>query len=334
MNAAYIRKLANSLKNQTISIEDAYVVVETLSRRDGYNPEEAKAQVELAYIETGNKSLSLIVNEWVHQTTGWFTTRDLDTELNLGPSNKNNRRYILHQLISKNIIETHPTKQGIYRLIKNNANELDWRNADISGTIPIVWPFDLHDYTVMYPKNIVILAGSSNAGKTAFLLNTIKLNMANFKVHYFSSEMGPEELKLRLSKFDDVTEDDWKFSAQERSSKFADVITPDDINIIDYIEMGAGEFYLIGDEIRAIFDKLGKGIAVIALQKKKGAELGRGAEFSLEKPRLYLSMDSAKLKIVKAKNWAIEDQNPNSMAWRFKLLQGCKFVNIEEVASE
>jgi len=177
---------------------------------------------------------------------------------------------------------------------------------------------------LMYPKNIAVIAGSPNAGKTAFLLNTIKLNMAKHIIHYYSSEMGAEELKLRLSKFDDGAK--WVFDARERSTNFADVIYPDDINIIDYIEIVSGEFYMIGQELRTIFDKLRKGIAIIALQKKKGAELGRGAEFSLEKPRLYLSMDSGLLKIIKAKNWAVEGNNPNGVEFKFSLVNGAKFV--------
>jgi len=40
------------------------------------------------------------------------------------------------------------------------------------------------------PKNIIILAGEANAGKTALLLNFCSMNMGKFKINYFSSEMG------------------------------------------------------------------------------------------------------------------------------------------------
>ena len=52
----------------------------------------------------------------------------------------------------------------------------------------------------------------------------------------------------------------------------------------------------------------------------------QGLEFSLEKPRLYLSMDFNVLKIIKAKNWAVEGQNPNGMEFHFTLHSGAKFV--------
>ena len=67
------------------------------------------------------------------------------------------------------------------------------------------------------------------------------------------------------------------------------------------------------------------GIAIVALQKKRGVELGRGAEFSLEKPRLYLSMENGEIKIVKAKNWRRKDVNPNGMVSKFKIVNGCDF---------
>jgi len=62
------------------------------------------------------------------------------------------------------------------------------------------------------------------------------------------------------------------------------------------------------------------------LQKKAGEELGRGGAFSLEKARLYLSMDSGELKVVKAKNWALPGENPNGRVFHFKLVDGCKFL--------
>jgi len=46
---------------------------------------------------------------------------------------------------------------------------------------------------------------------------------------------------------------------------------------------------------------------------------------SIEKARLYLSISDGNLKIVKGKNWATE-HNPNGMEWKFKLLQGSKFI--------
>jgi len=37
------------------------------------------------------------------------------------------------------------------------------------------WPFKLENLVHLYPKNIIVLAGASNTGKTAFLLNVALL---------------------------------------------------------------------------------------------------------------------------------------------------------------
>lgn len=279
------------------------------------------------------KSLSKLIEEWVKQTDGWFTYKELDNELDIGSSEgKAIRRVILHNLVSSGLVERDVKINGKFRLIEVNAPVIEWQDADIGNIVDLRWPFKLEEWVTIYPKNIIIVAGSFNAGKTAFCLNFIAKNqhrveIANLlPIEYFNSEMGPEEMKLRLSKF---PVSDWAFVARERSANFADVIRPNKINIIDYLEV-TDNFFLIAEELNAIFNRLNRGIALIALQKKRGAIMGRGAEFSLEKPRLYLSMDSGVLKIVKGKNWAREGQNPNDRQWTFKLLQGWKFIDIEE----
>ena len=39
---------------------------------------------------------------------------------------------------------------------------------------------------------------------------------------------------------------------------------------------------------------------------------------------------SNRLKIVKAKEWARDDINPNGLEWSYKLVKGCQFVGIRE----
>jgi hypothetical protein len=118
--------------------------------------------------------------------------------------------------------------------------------------------------------------------------------------------------------------EDWHFEAKDRVSDFADVIYPDCINVIDYLEMTT-DLYAINAHLTAISHKLGSGIGVVALQKKEGATMGRGQEFGLEKPKLYLSMDKGKLLIVKGKSWARKNVNPNGLKITFDIIGGCQF---------
>jgi hypothetical protein len=77
--------------------------------------------------------------------------------------------------------------------------------------------------------------------------------------------------------------------------------------------------------LSAITEKIGTGVAIVALQKKPGAQLGRGDSFSLERPRLYLSMDKGKLTIVKGKSWTNPKVDPNGLTIGFKITGGCQF---------
>jgi hypothetical protein len=189
--------------------------------------------------------------------------------------------------------------------------------------IEIRLPFGLNKLVELMEGSLVVVAGESNSGKTALLLNLIRQNQDLHETHYFNSEMSAGELKKRLGKFDHLLSS-WKFHAWERSDHFADVIRPDALNVIDFLEISE-DFFKVGGQLAAIHRKLGKGIAVVALQKNPGVELGLGGARSLEKARLYLSMGPGMIRVVKAKLWA-SAQNPSGLQRSFKLVDGCKFV--------
>jgi hypothetical protein len=141
--------------------------------------------------------------------------------------------------------------------------------------------------------------------------------------------MGKSELQNRLRQFEGIELQDWNFTAEERSSNFADVIRPGCVNIIDYLEI-SDNFFMVAEYLKQIHDKLDSGIAIVALQKDPKAAQGRGGTFGLEKPRLYLNMDAGKILIRKAKNWTHPEQNPNGLVLNYKLVSGCKFITIND----
>ena len=99
--------------------------------------------------------------------------------------------------------------------------------------------------------------------------------------------------------------------------------------IVDYLEI-AEDFSKIALPIAGIHEKLGKGIAFIGIQKADGKEIGRGADFSREKARLYLSLDwdderkSNRIKIIDAKAW--RSRNPRGLVRHYKLIKGAHIV--------
>jgi hypothetical protein len=266
------------------------------------------------------------IEEWVKSTSGWFSYEELDRDIGIkSPKDKDRRRQIIHRLKAEGKLESHQRDNKLYRYVNVAVRVIDFKSAALRSTLAIRYPFGIERYFKTYPGNIVVVAGAADAGKTAFLLNFVRLNMNDFSVFYQSSEMGKDELASRLELFEGISLDEWNFIAEERSHDFHDVIRPDCINIIDYMEL-SGDFYMVAEYLRAIHDKLASGIAIVALQKKTGADAGRGGDFSLEKPRLYLNVDKGKIKIRKAKNWVDPKTNPNGLVLDFKTVGGCKFI--------
>ncbi len=269
------------------------------------------------------RNLSQEVREFVESTNGHFTSTEVHKFLDVsGKHEKKNISEILRRLCDDEAIERYGKRNGNFRKIDGTAEDIDFLNANVRS-VNITLPFGLHRLVDIYPRNIIAVAGAPDSGKTAFLLNIVEMNMHRHNIYYFSSEMAEQEMRLRLSKFNrELTE--WRFKPKERSSNFADVIRPDDINIIDFMEIH-DEFWKVGSMLKEIYDKLNKGIAIVAIQKDKHKEYGLGASRGLEKPRLYLTLNPGEAKIEKAKNWADPKVNPNGLMLNFKLYQGSKF---------
>jgi hypothetical protein len=284
-----------------------------------------KIQSALKRQEMRERSLSEEVRAYVLSTKGVFLSTEVHKEIDLSTRvHKKNCSEVLRRLIDEGIIERYGNKNGCFRKIEKDYDVM--RLTDVSvNPLDIRWPFDIQHKVYMLPKSLAVIAGQTNAGKTALCLNFAYLNKDSFKVRYLTSEMGCQEIRDRVSKMGALIETWDKIEFIERSSNFQDLVLPDGITVIDYMEK-AENFYEIAKDIKNIFDCLKTGFVLIAIQKKAGQEFGRGGDFSAEKARLYLSMSLGNLKIVKAKNWQNPAVNPNSLECEFKLVNGIKFI--------
>jgi len=275
------------------------------------------------------KSFAQEVEEYVMSTDGYFSSTEILKSLHVSTDPEERRRaqknisIILRRLKDRGLTEKYGPKGGVYRKIERECEGLDWQNAP-TDDMPIEFPLGIHELVNIYPGNIIAIAGYKDSGKTAFALNFARLNMDKYETHYFSSEMGESELHLRLNLFKNMEKEDWGCKFWERNANFADVIRPDAINIIDYIEI-IDDHWLVGRYLSDIHNKLRNGIALIALQKPYGRDIARGGESSLDKPRLYLSMNPGEMKIYRAKNWK-DRENPNGKIMKFKLYSGWDFT--------
>lgn len=345
-----IREVVRGLAVSGTPIEVANELVRTLANANGCVPdvEWALKETEAIYAAKGRRGVADDVRAYVDSSIGWFSHRDIDMELQYGtPHDKTARRVALLRLVKDGVIERHRSKDGMYRRIDHDIEVIDWLNADMRE-LDIKWPFGLEQWEITYPKTLDVIAGSSGAGKTAYCMNFLALNQESHMVRYMTSEMSAQQMRHRLLKLNPDS-DAWSFEAIGCSRDFADKILPDSLNIIDYLEVDGENPSGVVNEMRDIFDALKTGFALIALQKKgntvgytkKGDsytirnELGRGGAFSMEKARLYLSMDYNELSVVKASNRRNDDDEPlKGKRWHFSLYRGCIFEDVYPLFQE
>ncbi len=321
--------LANSLVKLGMPEPEIFKYLEFIMHSWGENDEnwiKSKIQSAIKQNFKREKSLSEEIREHVLSTKGVFLSTDVHKNLDLSTRvHKKNCSEILRRLVSEKVIERVGQKDGQFRLIEKDFEILDLNRQEIPP-LDLKWPFEIEKLTYCLPKTIVIAAGTPNSGKTAFALNFARMNMGAFKIRYLSSEMGFAEIKNRLSKFEMPLTCWAAIEFIERQANFADLILPDAVNIIDFLEI-SDNFFQIADQIKKIFDSLTTGMVLVALQKNSGQEWGRGGSFSAEKARLYLTMENGMIRIAKAKNW-VSEKNPNGLELDFKLANGCRFIPI------
>ena len=278
---------------------------------------------------TEDLGIASMVREFVEEAVGWFKINEIYNYIGVNTRlDKQNVSKELSRQIDKQVLVRHPRSNGLYRKLDKQKEIMDWKRVPICP-IDIKLPLGIDTFFATYPNNIFVFAGTPDAGKTAYFLDFVKNNMEFSDIHYFNSEMSDEELKLRIQKHQDIEVKDWSFEAVSRVTNFADVIDPNGVNIIDYMELG-DEIYKVGLWLRELHDRLDKGIAIVGLQKPYGRELGYGKELALQIPRLYVSLEYHKrhqiysARIVKCKNRKDDHTSMIGKIMYYKIFGGWK----------
>jgi hypothetical protein len=303
----------------------------------GCNPpfrqKEAEAKVKSALERTDRKERDLLkeIYQWILLQDGYINVTDCYNELHLvTKEQKTALRVNLHRLCKKNVIEKYGGKSGVYRKVEKDFEEMAWLDAPTDEFL-LKFPLRVEDYTRVYPKNVILLSGAVNAGKTSFALEFARLNRKLFgtRIRYVSSEMGPTELKNRLLLYPQEQHFDlniWKdIEFVERSENYPDLITGEQrIFILDYLEL-YDDIYRMAGIINDIFRRLEKGMALVIIQKDPKKEHGWGGQATKHKARLAMDLERGKLILRKVKSFKGE-HSPDGMCREFKLAQGWKFI--------
>lgn len=229
--------------------------------------------------------------KWIKQAKGTFNCTEFARDNNIHDSQF--RDSVLREMCHAKLIERDDSRNGWYHRIDDDCPSIDFWDSEIDE-YPLWLPLDLMDEAIVSPGNIIILAGETNSGKTAYALKTAYKNLkvnggAHDKVRYLNSEMHPAEFKGRALSVDSNRANWQGLDLRNRSRDFHSVIDPNGLNIIDFLE-NLDNFWKVGGEISKIHNTLQEGVAIILLQKKQGERLARGGDFTLEKSRLAMSL--------------------------------------------
>ena len=292
-----------------------------------FPPDEIDAKIASAYDrkKRSERGLTDAVMEFLSVTKHNFSVTEVyQTITNVTKDvDRSSLRAILHRMAKPGgPIKRDTNRDGIFRKVETECETIDFVNCDVKP-IGLNLPLGLNELVQIYPGNVIVIAGVSNTGKTSFILDIIYRNMKAFDVWYFNSEMGGPELQKRLRDFRAVASlNEWKFNAKDVVPNMEDVVAKGKgkLNIIDYLEV-AEKFYLIPGMVKEIHDALDGAIAIVALQKKPGADFGIGGYGTINKARLALNIELGVCEIIKAKNWA-SVRNPNGLKRNFDLVDG------------
>jgi len=184
---------------------------------------------------------------------------------------------------------------------------------------------DVQGFASIPQGSIMVVAGMTSSGKTSFLLETAELNVFTqpMPVYYWYNEMSEGKLILRCEDFPLLREGQAEgrfFPVRQGDFEFSDVMMPDALNFVDYVDRDDA-VYLIGEDIRKLYQALNTGFVCLAIQKKAGVDLGYGGGMSIKLANSYITLDlirqegktmRGKATIKKAKDWA-GDTNPSGL---------------------
>ncbi len=258
--------------------------------------------------------------------------------------------YNLSQVNKKPDLEQHGR---VYRIIDRTLNTIEWWKAQAGDTLKINYPrgiedgtsFGFEDSILVYPKDLIVIAGEGNSAKTAWCLNFMVENMDTYPCYYFTSEFNASKFLDRMGHFDwvNIYKEDGtpKFVLAEQKEYWQDVIQPNAFNIVDWIYLD-DEMWKIRTIMKNIIDNLDRGIAVVVLQKRSYKQVGEGGESTKDLSSVYFTIRNDKelrqpvLKVekVKSPNFGTDGEgntilNPNFREWSFRIVNGgAKFHDI------
>jgi hypothetical protein len=293
--------------------------------KEAYTEAQVKDKIKSALqrAERRERNTSGELKDWIDlQGPGFWSLSQSFRDLSMAHKEDKQICYVtVRQMVNDSILER-GDRSGIFRKVEKIKDFVNIADTPDLTFLDLKWPLKCEDLIKISPKSITIIAGETESGKSAFCSSFTNLNMDKHEIFYFSSEMTASRFKNRVDKSGRNIKE-WskvKFTDEIRTN-FQDIIQPDGINIIDYLELDSEKLYNSANIIRSIFEKLNTGIAIIAMQKKEGMKWAYGQYLTLSRT------DAGNIaSIEKGKNWRSDMVNPVGFKRKFLLVKGIEFL--------
>jgi hypothetical protein len=347
--AATRETVTEILLKAKLDIKDVVKIITDLSMGQGYQQDKDDVEKdvliahEMLLERDSGTSFADEIRDWVMLQDGTFSLQNGYKELQVvTKKDKVNFRVIIKRLEKQGLIEKNGSVSGCYRIKNDNVREIIIDDSeDLETEYPVILPMNLNSMCQVYENSIILCAGESNAGKTAFLLNILKDNKGRLPIRYITSEMDKQEFKKRFRGFTDVPKNHFNSDPQTQyvyqKGNYQDIIMPGALNFIDYLEIE--DYTSTASILACIHERLKGGIAVVAVQKKEGSRLGRGGDMLMEKPRLAISLYDPQLnyfiaEITKMKFPRPDGARHNHKQCKYDLVYGSRIRMLTEWVSE
>lgn len=264
---------------------------------------------------------------------GVFKLSELRRELNLSEKQYTVARNCIRRMVERGEVEKHGHTLGCYRVVDKKKDCIDWDSIEAKAS-DIVLPAGLHEVGTIRDGDMIAIAGYKNHAKSAFAIETVRLNLDRFKVHFFITEYRAR-MKQRLLDFGIDLQHPNLFSYQiEKSDYIPDKIESGEgvLNVIDHLP-NLDNFYLVGKTQDEIHRGLDGALCVITHQKKNPDDLDAiGGSFWTITPTLAVTLfweDAmsypGRMLIRKGKEPGNGRNSITNLASRYSLSRGCQF---------
>ena len=274
--------------------------------------------------------------------------RYLRSELKLDPASPEweGIRHSMKSLVAEKVVRSSGKNDGVFKVIRK-VSPVKVFGQERRQPVEVNFPRDFQTMEemsfardiVIREGNLILLSGESNFGKTLLALlfcgENLEQNPVIMGNEYTTIDEEPDQRLLsRLDRMDWI---DWcngdgeRFTLLPVRDDYAEHIIKDRINIIDWINLE--EHYKISPIMEGIKRELGKGIGIICIQKAKGAESGRGGQFTKDFADVELLLDQygtheVRLTIGKVKESTAQ---VTGRTFAYEIHKGIKIVSFREI---